>query len=101
MEGFWQRDSVRDCANVLAFSRAGPVSESPRHRRSPAALSKTLPRLFWRVRRGGPADLEIWSQDAFKNGAGTASSPRLVSSTEFYGDEPSPPAVPAPARSLS
>src|SRR5882724_4733221 len=30
-------------------------------------------------------------QGAFKNGAGTASSPRLVSSTAFYGDEPSPP----------
>ena len=38
-----------------------------------------------------PADLEIWSQDAFKNGAGTASSPRLVIRTEFYGDEPCPP----------
>src|SRR6266853_2768803 len=26
-----------------------------------------------------------------KNGAGTASSPRLISSTLSYGDEPSPP----------
>ena len=30
-------------------------------------------------------------QDAFKNGAGTASSPRFVSRTAFYGDEPPPP----------
>ena len=52
----------------------------------------TRKRLFWRVRRAEPpADLEIWSQDAFKNGAGTASSPRLFSSAAFYGDTPSPP----------
>src|SRR6266404_8391688 len=31
------------------------------------------------------------TQDAFKNGAGTASSPRLVSGTAFYGHEPYPP----------
>jgi hypothetical protein len=30
-------------------------------------------------------------QRAFKNGMGTASSPRLVSVGAFYGDEPSPP----------
>jgi len=30
-------------------------------------------------------------QGASKNGAGTASSPHFVSSTAFYGDEPSPP----------
>ena len=30
-------------------------------------------------------------QDAFKNGAGPASSPRFVRSTAFYGNEPSPP----------
>src|SRR2546430_17505863 len=41
------------------------------------------------------------SQEEFKNGAGTASSPRLVSGPAVYGDEPSPPAVPTPARSLS
>ena len=29
-------------------------------------------------------------QGALKNGAGTASSPRFVSTTAFYGDEPSP-----------
>ena len=28
---------------------------------------------------------------AFKNGAGTASSPQLVIRTAFFGDEPSPP----------
>jgi len=30
-------------------------------------------------------------QGASKNGAGTASSPHFVSSTAFYGEEPSPP----------
>ena len=30
-------------------------------------------------------------QGAFKNGAGTASSPRFVNRLSFFGDEPSPP----------
>ncbi len=33
---------------------------------------------------------QSYAQGVFKKGAGTASSPRLVS-TAFYGDEPSPP----------
>ena len=37
------------------------------------------------VWKEGPA------QGAFKNGAGTASSPRFVNSLSFFGDEPSPP----------
>src|SRR6266516_505329 len=48
--------------------------------------------------QGGFAALEnrcqgaqSYAQGAFKKGAGTTSSPRLVSSTAFYGDEPSPP----------
>jgi hypothetical protein len=52
--------------------------------------SKTLPRLFWRVRRAEPCrfgDLE----PGYGQEWGGASSPRLVSSSEFYGDAPSPP----------
>jgi len=37
------------------------------------------------MRPWNPADLR-----GFKNGAGTASSPRFVTITQFYGDEPSP-----------
>src|SRR5688572_23841439 len=35
--------------------------------------------------------LQSYAQAEFKKGAGTASSPCLVSGTAFYGDEPSPP----------
>src|SRR5207247_6465695 len=42
----------------------------------------------------GPAD-SLGRGGAFKNGAGTASSPRFVDRMPFFGDEPSPPAVPA------
>ena len=34
---------------------------------------------------------QSYAQGVLKKGAGTASSPRLVSSMAFYGDEPSPP----------
>src|SRR5438067_13442738 len=53
-----------------------------------------------RVQRGGKIHIRVPKGNcvkmpvqggAFKNGAGTASSPRFVCSTAFFGDAPSPP----------
>src|SRR5437870_6921617 len=44
-----------------------------------------------------PRNIDHTGRGALKNGAGTASSPRLVSRAAFCGDEPSPPLLTHPS----
>ena len=58
--------------------------------RKPQPVRADVPRICSPV----PTARECRSRGAFKNGAGTASSPRIVSNTAIYEDEPSPPPSP-------
>jgi hypothetical protein len=84
------------------FQVADPVTEvvkavAPTPRAAVCVNANAAPTNWFRlgnnpfVNRPAGRPKPLTPQGAYKNGAGTASSPHFVSSTAFYGDEPSPP----------